>query len=295
MTRVSKKILIPLVIILLVMATPLAICASKTSTRDLVVNGSFEDGMRGWELGPPPLAQGGVEIVTTISRNGSHSLRLIGGGVGFLQKLDPRSIFPSMQLSFRTLLSPIAGEKEPQALFHLYFLPIRNGPTYYVDITVTPDNAEDLAAVFEPNPGVDIGGIYLRFNREPQNAWIPISVDISKLMERYLPDFFDPHVNRIMLESAEGGEVYFDDISLNSTNHNYDYGQTISLAWHYILYSTAGRIISQLLGYSVLLTAFASVYHWLRSRGRGLGSRRYDGIPHTSMICVTLRFIVPSD
>ena len=261
MAQYSKMILI-FMIILWLMGTFLAIYASRASTTDLVVNGGFEDGMKGWEFGPPPLALGGVDLVRTVSRTGSHSLRLIGGGVGFLQKLDLRSIFPSMQLSFYTLLNATAGEKEPQALFHLYFLPTANGPTYYVDITVTPANSEDLAAVFEPNPGIDIGGIYLRFNREPVNSWIRISVDISKLMERYLPDFVDPHINRIMLESAEGGKVYFDDISLNATN--FVHLQFIDLALHYFLYSTTGKTVSQLLGYSVIITACVSIYHWWR-------------------------------
>jgi hypothetical protein len=257
-------------IILLLLGTFFTIYASKTSTTDLVVNGGFEDGMKGWELGPPPLARGGVDIVRTVSRTGSHSLRLTGGGVGFLQKLDPVSIFPSMQLGFYTLLNASGGGKEPQALFHLYFLPTTNGPTYYVDITVTPDNTEDLAAVFEPNPGVDIGGIYLQFNREPENSWVHISVDISKLMERYLPDFFDPHINRIMLESAEGGKVYFDDISLNATN--FVDLQSIYLSCHYFLYNTTGKTVSQLLGYSVVITACVSLYH--RWRGKRAQTQR---------------------
>jgi len=262
MAQHSKMIRI-FVVILLLTVTSLAIYASEAPTTDLVVNGGFEDGMKGWEIGPLPLALGGVDIVRTVSRTGSHSLRLIGGGVGFLQKLDPRSIFPSMQLTFYTLLNATAGEKEPQALFHLYFLPTPpNGPTYYVDITVTPDNNEDLAAVFEPNPGIDAGGIYLRFNREPQNSWIRISVDISKLIERYLPDYIDPHINRIMFESAEGGKVYFDDISLNATNLGHL--QFIESAWHYIVYSTIGKTFVQVLGYSAIIGICASIYRWWR-------------------------------
>jgi len=263
MAQHRKMILIFIMTIVLLVGTFLAIYPSETSTTDLVVNGGFEDEMSGWEFAPPPLALGGVDIVHTVSRTGSHSLRLIGGGPGFLQRLDHRSIFPGMQLSFYTLLNATAGEKEPEALFHLYFLPITNGPTYYLDITVTPANSEDLAVVFEPNPGIDVGGIYLRFNREPVNSWIRISVDISRLMERYLPDFLDPRINRIMLESAEGGRVYFDDISLNATN--FVHFQFIFLAGHYVLYSTIARIVSQLLSYSVIFGACV----WICRRWRG--------------------------
>ena len=127
----------------------------------------------------PTLALGRVDVVRTVTRTGSHSFRLIGSGDGFLQILNPRSIFPETQLSFYTLLNATAGENLPEALFHLYFLPTTNGPTYYVDITVTLLNSEDLVAVFEPNPGIDTGGIYLRFNREPVNSWIHISVEIK--------------------------------------------------------------------------------------------------------------------
>jgi len=160
-------------------------------------------------------------------------------------------------LSFWTYLTAIEGEKGPEALFHLYFLPLANGPTYYLDITVTTLNSEDLALVFEPNPGIDVGGIYLRFNREPVNSWIHISVDVSSLIERSLPDFHDPRINRIMLESAEGGKVYFDDISLRSTSLGYF--QSAWLAVHFVLYSTAFKMLSQLLSYSVVFGAFVWV------------------------------------
>jgi len=260
----SKLMLVPIMILLLVGTAIFAIYETDASSTDLVLNGGFEDGMKGWEFGPPPLALGGVDVVQTVSRSGSHSLRLIGPGVGFLQRLDHRSIFPEMQLSFYTLLNVTAGENEPQALFHLYFLLTTNGPTYYVDITVTHANSEDLAVVFEPNPGIDMGGIYLRFNREPLNSWIHTSVDISKLIQRYLPDLFDPHVDRIMLESAEGGKVYFDDISLNSTN--LVHLQFIYLRLNYLVYSTLGKTVAQLLAYSVIVGACVSIYH--RWRGR---------------------------
>jgi len=264
MAQHGKMVLIFVIIIILLVGTLLPIYASEVWTTDLVVNGGFEDGRKGWEFGPLPHARGGVDITNTNPSTGSYSLRLIGGGVGFLQKLDPRSIYPSMQLSFYTFLNSTA-EEWPQALFHLYFLPTPpNGPQYYVDITITPANSEDLAAVFEPNPGIEPGGIYLRFNREPKDSWIHISVDISKLLERYLPDFFDPQINQIMLESAESGKVYFDDISLNATN----LVEPIYLAVHYIWYSTIGRTISELLGYSVIITAFVWIYHRWRALWR---------------------------
>jgi len=259
-----SKIILTLMVILLLMVTFLATYVITAPTTSLVVNRGFEDGMKGWELGPSPRA--GVDFVCAVPKTGSHCLRLIGGGVGLLQKLDHRSIFRSMQLSFYTLLNSTA-EEEPWALFHLYFQPNPpNGLTYYVDITVTPDDAEDLAAVFEPNPGIDTGGIYLRFNREPKDSWIHISVDISKLMERYLPDFVDPHINRIMLESAEGGKVYFDDISLNATNLGHL--QFIESAWHYIAYSTISKTFVQVLGYSAVGGICVSIYHWWRSGKR---------------------------
>jgi hypothetical protein len=256
-----RKILIILIIPLL-MATFLAIYVSNTltTTTDLVVNGGFEDGMNGWGYGPRPLAPG-IDIVNIGPRNNSHSLRLIGGGVGFLQNLTHRSIFPRTQLSFYTLLNN-TEVKEPQALFHLYFLSNPpDGMTYYVDIIVTPNNNEDLAAVFNP-PGTKIGGIYLRFNREPQRIWINISVDISKLIETYLPDLLDPQVNRIMLESAEGGQVYFTDISLNSTNFVYAQSLYLDMASRYFVNSTTSKTVTQLLGYSVIITAGFSICRW---------------------------------
>jgi hypothetical protein len=243
------------------------VLTTQTSTTDLIVNGGFEDGMKGWEFGPPPLALEGVDVVQTISNTGLHSLRLMGPGVGYLQMVHQRSIYPEMRLSFYTLLNAIPGEIEPQALFHFYFLPTApNGPTYYVDITVTPANSEDLLTVFEPNPGIDTGGIYLRFNREPFNRWIHVSVDLSRLLERYLPDFLNPQANRIMLESAEGGRVYFDDISLKSTD--FGYLEFPYLVLHYLVYSTAARLIAQLLAYSVIVGAGVSLYHrWRGKRG----------------------------
>jgi len=275
MAQHRKMILIFIMTIVLLVGTFLAIYPSETSTTELVVNGGFEHGMNGWEFAPPPLAVGGVNITDTFSKNGAHSLRLIGGGPGYLQRLDSRSIFPRMLLSFYTLLNVTAGEKGPEALFHLYFLPTENGPTYYLDITVTPANSEDLALVFEPNPGIDVGGIYLRFNREPVNSWIHISVDVSRLIERYLPDFHDPRVNRIMLESAEGGKVYFDDISLNATY--FVHFQFIYLAVHYFLYSTIFKTFSQLLSYSVVMgvciwigrRVYRRIYRRIRQWWRG--------------------------
>lgn len=259
-----SKIILTLMVILLPMVTFLATYVITAPTTDLVVNGGFEDGMKGWELGPSPRA--GVDFVCAVPNTGSHCLRLIGGGVGLLQRLEHRSIFHRMQLSFYTLLNSTA-EEWPYALFHLYFLPTPpNGPTYYVDITITPADTEDLAAVFEPNPGIEPGGIYLRFNREPKDSWIHISVDISKLLERYLPDFVDPHVDRIMLESAEAGRVYFDDISLNATNLGYL--QFIESAWHYIAYSTISKTFVQVLGYSAIGGVCVSIYHWWRGGKR---------------------------
>jgi hypothetical protein len=172
-----------------------------------------------------------------------------------------------MRLDFYTCLNATLGEILPEALFHLYFFPKgQHGPTYYVDITVTLLNNEDLAAVFEPNPGVDTGGIYLRYNREPVDTWIHVSVDVSALIERNFPDFSSPQVSRIMLESAEGGKVYFDDISIQSTNYVYNYTQSGYLELNYIWHSTLTGQISQILSFSVLVGACATALHWLRGR-----------------------------
>lgn len=258
-----KKVAVVLIILVMIVAfvTYESVELDRSSTES-VLNGGFEEGLKNWERAYPS-ALGGVGVVQTTARSGSHSLRLLGPGLGYLQTLDQRSIIPRTQLSFCTLLNVTAGENEPQALFHLYFLPTLNGPTYYVDITVTHANSEDLAIFFEPNPGIDGGGIYLRFNREPLNRWINISVDVSNLMDRYFPDFFDPRVKGILLESAEGGRVYFDDISLNTTNLD-PHWQFVFSAWNFIEYSTTGKTATQLLaiGSAIVTTGFWICHRW---------------------------------
>lgn len=231
--------------------------------------------MQGWELPPPttPLARGGVSIVGGACNGTSHSLRLIGPGGGWLQSFPLRDIYPEMRLEFYTCLSATAGEMPdallPQALFHLYFFPSGpSSPTYYVDITVTLLNNEDLAAVFEPNPNVDTGGIYLQYNREPVNTWVRISVDISSLIERNFPDFMEPQVSRIMLESAEEGKVYFDNVSIRSTNCVL---QSVCLGWIYLQNGPLTKTIAQFLSFSVVGGVVVSAYHWLEKRRKGSG------------------------
>ena len=258
MVQRRKMILILALIIVVLAGAFLAIYQSQKSTSDLVVNGSFEDGMKGWKPGSSP-PQGGVVITSSVSKTGSSSLLLIGGGEGYIQDVDARSILPGMLLSFYTRLSPVAGEKEPWALFRLYFLSGTGGATYHLDITVTPDDSENLAAVFEPS-----GDVYLRYNRNAQNYWIPISVDMAKLLERYLPDLFDPQVSGIMLVSAEGGKVYFDDISLICTSLGYF--EFAYLSVHYFLYGTVFERLSQSLGFTVIGGACVSIYHWWKGR-----------------------------
>jgi hypothetical protein len=272
MDRISKMALLLLVIILSLLGTFLSF---KSSNVELVANGSFEDGKQGWLPAPHP-AKGGVDIFRNIT--GSHSLRLIGTGDGLLQRFNQTDIYPRMQLGFDTFLNATPGQILPEALFHLYFVPEPNAPVaYYVDITVTLLNNEDLGAVFEPNPGVDTGGIYLRFNREPPNTWIHISVDVSALIERNFPDFYEPQVKRIMLESAEEGKVYFDNISLNSTN--YGYLQSVWLVSNSIANGTLTKTIAQLLSFSVIGGACVQAYHWLKHRGKeeGRSKRKKEG------------------
>jgi len=239
-----KTILAVLIVVLVVTAILLFVFANPVppANLELVTNGNFEDGMSGWRYGSP-LALGGLEIVQGISNggsHGSHSVRLVGPGQGFIQNLTQKEIIPNTQLTFSTLLESKEGENEPQALFHLYFFPVQNGPTYYVDVTVTHENSEDLALTFEPNPGIDRGGIYLRFNREPLNSWVNITIDVSKLIENYFPDFPHSRLSGILLESAEGGAVYFHNISVKTADLD-AFTQSLYIMRESILYGTLGK------------------------------------------------------
>jgi len=231
-----------------------------SSKSDLVTNGGFEEGMTGWKPGSP--LAGEVAVVDGISNSGSHSLRIVGPGQGYLQEFEKREIIPETQLKFSTRLEAKKGENEPQALFHLYFLPMKNGPVYYLDVTVTHDNSEDVALLFEPNPGVDKGGIYLRFNREPLDSWINISVDVSRLIERYFPDYFDSRISGLLLESAEGGMVYFDDISVTNSNINPS-GRFLYLTYYFLAINTTGKTIAEVLA---ILTPVVSLGVWAYRR-----------------------------
>jgi hypothetical protein len=185
----------------------------------VVTNGDFEQGSIGWELGDR--AANDVKVVDEVfhdgagSAGGNNSLRIVGPGEGYRQDWTLRSVTPETHLTFFTLLKAVTGESLPQALFHLYFYPDYNPIRYRIDITVTLENRDEYSeSSFDPDPGTYQGGISVRFNRNDPNSWVKISLDISNLIRKHFPDRFDPRISVILLGSAEGGIVYYDDISI---------------------------------------------------------------------------------
>lgn len=150
------------VIVLIIVLLSIALLASyfiqpDIPKVDLVDDGGFEQGKRKWLLGDQPAKN--VSIVDELSHNGTHSLRIIGGGQGFKQDWTLRAVTPGTHLVFFTLLESVDGRDLPQALFHLYFYLYNNQIRYHIDITVTHENGDPYReSAFDPDPGTLPGG-----------------------------------------------------------------------------------------------------------------------------------------
>lgn len=212
---------------------------------ELVVNGGFEAGMTGWKQGIPSAKT--VSIVDETANSGRYSLKIVGSGQGYYQDWAPRSIASGIRLEFHTLLRPVEGEPNPHALFHLYFYPDMNGPRYHIDVNVTYDDLVDSETPFDPDPGAIAGGISLSFNRKPFDQWIDISVGVTALIEKEFPDYFQSYVTGVLLESTEGGIVYYDDISVKSSTVS-ALSQFLHLTYDAIFNTRPGQVIGTVVG-----------------------------------------------
>lgn len=266
--RDRKKDIAFRVFVLIIVLLPIALLASyfiqpDLPTVDLVDDGGFEQGQGKWLLGDPHAKN--VSIVGELSHNGTHSLRIGGGGQGFKQNWTLRAVTPGTHLVFFTLLESVDNQDLPQALFHLYFYLYNNPIRYHIDISVTHENGDPYReSAFDPDPGILQGGVSIWFNRNALGNWTTISLDVSDIIRKNFPNNFWPRISGVLLENSGAGIVYYDDVSVTTSTIvnplvQFDY---------FLYYNTIGQVIVGTLVSLGLSQFFKAFYAKLRPKSK---------------------------
>ena len=170
-------------------------------TQNLVTNGSFEDGVSGWNMGTG--ATPSTAYVTgAIANSGASSLRL-QSNVGVYQDLPPTSLMKSITLSYFVYFEPEA-ELIPSSLVGLY----------------TPDNSIAKTGVVTrfsdyqslPDWMRDSPRFVFRQFAVPFGTWIPVNVNVSDWFSQAQQVSFP--LTRIGLESSNSSALYYDDVKI---------------------------------------------------------------------------------
>jgi hypothetical protein len=270
--RDRKKDIAFRVIVLIIVLLPIALLASyfiqpDLPKVDLVDDGGFEQGKGKWLLGDQPAKN--VSIVDELSHNGTHSLRIIGGGQGFNQDWALRAVTPGTHLVFFTLLESVDRQDLPQALFHLYFYLYNNPIRYHIDITVTHENGDPYReSAFDPDPGTLPGGVSVWFNRNGLGNWTMISLDVSDIIRKHFPNNFWPSISGVLLENSGDGVVYYDDVSVTTSSIVNPLVQLGS----FVYYNTIGQVVFGTLVSLGLSEFFKAVYHRAKLRPKSKNS-----------------------
>jgi len=238
--------------------------ARQTTPRDWVTNGSFENAMAGWKLNGHPRP---VSIVEDTAHSGLHSLRIIGPNEGLYQELLERPRIISMdsttRAEFFVRLDGVSGEKDPQALFHLYFLPHRSWPRYSIEINVTHEDKDDTEGPpIDRDPGRSSGKVAYAFNRTPLNEWTRISLDTASTIRKYFPEYYESEISGVLLDSSEGGKVYYDDVSIRSSSNP---TQPFSFLYFVLSDTFVGHFLAALAGLLGFISASFTVRRLLRA------------------------------